>query len=147
MLLLALPLLVGGLFMPAISITSLAVFSDTYSIAEAVFAFWEAGKFLLFAIVGAFSLILPSVKIAVALLVWWTEPSDGARARRLVGVFARISKWSMLDVFIVALTVLAIEGSLISTADIHIGVVLFAASVVLSTLAIHRLAARRPRAE
>jgi hypothetical protein len=42
LLLLALPLLAAGLLMPAISITHFAVFTDTYSIAGTVIAFWEA---------------------------------------------------------------------------------------------------------
>jgi uncharacterized paraquat-inducible protein A len=47
-----------------------------------------------------------------------------------------------LDVFIVALTVLAVEGSLLAAADVHLGIVLFAISVILSTLAIQRLSAQ-----
>ncbi len=51
LLILALPLLVAGLVTPAISITRMVVFSDTYSIAGAVFAFWDGGRYILFAIV------------------------------------------------------------------------------------------------
>ena len=40
------------------------------------------------------------------------------------------------------LTVLAVEGSLLGAADVHLGIVLFALSVILSTLAIQRLVAR-----
>ena len=60
----------------------------------------------------------------------------------LLRTVAAISKWSMLDVFIVALLVVALEGSLLTTADIHVGIVLFAAAVVTSTIGTHRLVAR-----
>jgi paraquat-inducible protein A len=142
LLLVALPLLVAGLAMPAISITSLFVFTDTYSIAGAVFAFWDRGNYLLFAIVFFFSLLFPAAKILVALWAWSTGEENGGdeKLRRLCRLFAIISKWSMLDVFIVALTVLAVEGSLFAAADVHLGIVLFALSVILSTLSIQRLA-------
>jgi paraquat-inducible protein A len=130
--------------MPAISITRLFVFSDTYSIAGAVFEFWARGNYLLFAIVFFFSLVFPAVKILIALGAWSAggDHREGETLRRLCRLFAVVSKWSMLDVFIVALTVLAVEGNLFAAADVHLGVVLFASSVILSTLAIQRLAAR-----
>jgi paraquat-inducible protein A len=126
--------------MPAISITSLFVFTDTYSIAGAVFEFWAAGNYILFAIVFFFSLLFPSSKILIALWAWGTvDEKEGEKLRRICRLFAVVSKWSMLDVFIVALTVLAVEGSLLAAADVHLGIVLFAISVILSTLAIQRL--------
>lgn len=144
LLLLALPLLVAGLAVPAISITRLFVFTDTYSIAGAVFAFWASGNYLLFALVFFFSLLFPAAKILIALWAWSAgeEDEEGKTLRRLCRLFAVISKWSMLDVFIVAITVLAVEGSLFAAAEVHLGIVLFALSVILSTLAIQRLAAR-----
>ena len=128
--------------MPAISITSLFVFTDTYSIAGAVFEFWAGGNYLLFSLVFFFSLLFPAAKILIALWAWGTEDDeDGEKLRRICRLFASVSKWSMLDVFIVALTVLAVEGSLLGAADVHLGIVLFALSVIFSTLAIQRLAA------
>ena len=141
LLMLALPLLVAGLVMPAISVTNLMVFGATYSIIDAVFAFWSGGKYVLFVIVFFFSLIFPAAKILISLWAWIFMPDgDHATMRRVLTAFAAVSKWSMLDVFIVALTVLVIEGSLLTTADIHLGVVLFAVSVIFSTVAIHRIA-------
>ena len=143
LLLVALPLLIAGLLMPAISITRLFMFTDTYSIAGTVFAFWAHGNYLLFAIVLFFSLLFPAAKILIAFWAWNTGDEDegGEKLRRICRLFAAISKWSMLDVFIVALTVLAVEGSLLAAADVHLGIILFAISVILSTLAIQRLAA------
>lgn len=135
--------------MPAISITHLMVFTDTYSIVGTVFSLWAGEKYALFMFVAFFSLLFPSAKILIALWAWYD--GDDERTRRLCTLFAAISKWSMLDVFIVALTVLAIEGSLISAADIHLGVVFFAVAVIASTIALQRVARdtarRRPRAD
>ncbi len=140
LLILALPMFVAGLVTPAISITRMVVFSDTYSIVGAVFAFLDGGRYVLFAIVFFFSLAFPSAKILIALWAWVLAGRDQDRMRRVMALFAAVSKWSMLDVFIIALTVLVIEGSLLSAADIHFGIVLFTLSVLMSTYAIHRLA-------
>jgi paraquat-inducible protein A len=145
---LALPMLVGGLLMPAISVTKLMMFADTYSIFEAVFTFWTAGEYGLFALVFFFSLIFPAAKILIASWAWLFAGDDDDVTRRILGIFAAVSRWSMLDVFIVAVTVLVIEGSLLTTADIHLGIILFALSVIFSTIALHRIGhagARRSR--
>lgn len=140
LLFLALPMLVAGLMAPAISITRFVVFSDTYSIAGAAFAFLDSGHYALFAIVFFFSLAFPSAKILIALWAWVLAGRDQNKMRRVLGLFAAVSKWSMLDVFIIALTVLVVEGSLLAAADIHFGIVLFALSVLMSTYAVQRLA-------
>ncbi len=87
-----------------------------------------------------FSLVFPSAKILIALWAWVLAGRDQDRMRRVMTLFAAVSKWSMLDVFIIALTVLVVEGSLLAAADIHFGIVLFTLSVVMSTFAIQRLA-------
>ncbi len=148
LLLLALPMLVGGMLMPAISVTKMILFADTYSIFDAVFTFWHAGKYGLFALVFFFSLVFPAAKNLIALWAWIFATDDHDVTQRVLAVFAAVSRWSMLDVFIVALTVLVIEGSLLTSTDIHLGILLFALSVILSTIALHRIAhtgARRSR--
>jgi paraquat-inducible protein A len=135
----ALILLVAGLTMPAFSITSLAWFTSTFSLLDGVFAFYRAQNYVLFAVVFLFSLVLPAAKILVGLWAWTAGLRGHAALGRVLRWLAAISKWSMLDVFIVALMVLALEGSLLTFSDIHAGIVLFAASVVLSTLAMMRL--------
>lgn len=138
----SLPLLVGGLLMPAISITKLALFADTYSILDGVLAFWTSGRYGLFALVFVFSLVFPVVKVGLGLWAWLSSTRDDGMLERLLRAFAAVSKWSMLDVFIVALLVLALQGSVLTTADLHAGLVLFAAAVLASTVATQRLAKR-----
>ena len=61
------------------------------------------------------------------------SPSPAAGdAARLTGALAGLSKWSMLDVFVIARVVLVVDGQLLSSADGHVGVIAFAASVVAS---------------
>ena len=137
---LSIPLLVAGLVIPTLSLTKLMVFGETYSLIGLVFALWHQGKVALFVIILFFSIIVPSAKTLVAIAAWYYAGTDHANLHRLLRAFSSISKWSMLDVFIVALTIIILEGSLLSTTDVHPGIFLFAASVLLSSFAIHRLA-------
>ena len=128
--------------MPAVSVTSFVLFGRTYSIVEGVFGFWSDGRYFLFALVFLFSVVLPLGKVAVGIWAWTGGADPGSLPGRLLRAAAWISRWSMLDVCIVALLVVALEGSLLTTADIHAGLVLFAAGVVVSTIATHRLVRR-----
>ncbi len=131
--------------MPAVSITRFSLFGETYSILDGVLAFWSQQRYGLFALVFAFSVVLPVAKTAVAIWAWRRPPAADPALDRTLRLFAAVSKWSMLDVLIIALLVLVLEGSLIAAADIHAGLVLFAAAVVTSSIALHRMVARAAR--
>ncbi len=122
--------------------TSFVLFGKTYSIIGGVLGFWSDGRYFLFVLVFLFSVVLPLGKVAVGVWAWLAEADPGSLPDRLLRAAAWISRWSMLDVCIVALLVVALEGSLLTTADIHAGLVLFAAGVVVSTIATYRLVRR-----
>lgn len=139
-LILSLVLLALGLSLPALSVGNFLVRKD-YSLLQAVWAFWARGNYMLFVVVGAFSVLIPTLKTLLCAYVWFAVPSRHRHAVHLVQWLAALSKWSMLDVFIIALTVLVLEGSLISSADVHVGLIAFAAAVLLSTIGLKRMAA------
>lgn len=139
-LILSLVLLALGLSLPALSVGNFLVRKD-YSLLQAVWAFWTKGNHFLFVVVGAFSVLIPAFKTLLCTYVWFAVPRHHPHAVRLVQLLATLSKWSMLDVFIIALTVLVLEGSLISAADVHVGLIAFAAAVLLSTIGLKRMAA------
>ena len=122
--------------------TSFVLFGKTYSIIDGVLAFWSDERYGLFVLVFLFSVVLPLGKVLLGLWAWVGTVRPGSPPERLLRAAAWASRWSMLDVFIVALLVVALEGSLLTTADIHAGLVLFAAGVVVSTIATHRLVRR-----
>lgn len=141
----ALGLLAAGLTLPALEIGSLW-FSERYSIARAILTLAEDGAYLLFSLLALFSIVFPAAKVLICLYIWYATPPDGRKAARLLGLLTIVSKWSMLDVFIVALTVIVVDGNVLTSADIHVGIVIFAAGVLLSNLAAWRLARLSPRA-
>lgn len=122
--------------------TSFVLFGKTYSIIDGVLGFWSDGRYFLFVLVFLFSVVLPLGKVLIGIWAWLAAADPGSLPDRLLRAAAWISRWSMLDVCIVALLVVALEGSLLTTADIHAGLVLFATGVVVSTIATYRLVKR-----
>lgn len=132
-------LLGAGLFLPAVTLRQFYLFEKQYSLAEGVFAFAEAGDWFLFVVVFAFSILFPIAKTVVCLALWFLAPVDAEITAKLSGWLAALSKWSMLDVFIIALMVLLVDGRLLSSADVHAGVIAFTAAVLMSTYAARRI--------
>ena len=65
-LLAALVLLVLGLFLPAIKISSFIFLSRELSLAQSVFKFLEAGDFFIFLVTFVFTIAFPLLKIRTA---------------------------------------------------------------------------------
>jgi len=130
--------LIAGLILPAITIRSMFL-SQNYSLLESVWAFLEEGDWFLFVITFLFSVVFPVVKIVTGLALWFVLDASGAYARPVIGWLSALSKWSMLDVFIIALIVLVADGRLLTSADIQIGAIIFSIAVLISTWATRRL--------
>lgn len=135
-----LPLLVAGLLLPSLHFQNLWVLNQEYSLWSAAWTFWEKQHYSLFALLFGFTVVLPIAKVLAGLWAFYLAGVQSLPARRWLHWLAAISKWSMLDVFVVAVVILALEGSLLTAADLGLGVALFAAAVVLSGWAYGRLA-------
>ena len=132
-------LLAFGLFLPAIKISSFIFMSRELSLFDSVLSFFRAGDFFLFAVTLVFTILFPSFKIVTGLVLWHAADISRTPARSLLNGLATASKWSMLDVFMIALVVLVIDGRVLSGADIQAGAIIFSASVLTSTWAVRRL--------
>ena len=83
-----------------------------------------------------FSGVFPLAKTLTAAIIF----RQGARpSPKLASLLNILGKWSMLDVFLVAVMILVLEGSVLTTSDVHLGLFLFAGAVVLSTYGARRV--------
>ncbi len=136
-------LLYAGLFIPAISVTYLYVFEDAISLFDGAIGYFAAGRasaYLIGAICVLFTVVFPTAKILFGLALFYLIDPESKSARVALAGFSQLAKWSMLDVFIVAIMVVAVDRRLFSAADFSFGILLFAAAIVLSNLVLHRLA-------
>jgi paraquat-inducible protein A len=135
----SLGLFVVGIFAPLMTVRKWWVFEDTYSLCTGLLQLWREEQYVLFAIVLSFSLLLPLVKIGTVALVSNRRAWREAHLRRLLHWLALFGKWSMLDVFIAAVLVVAGKLGGVARVQIHYGLYVFAASVIAIHVATCRL--------
>jgi paraquat-inducible protein A len=109
------------------------------TIMSGVVLFWTTGSPFIAAVVFAASVMIPILKcIALALLTITAQrrsrwrPQQRAKLYRLI---ERIGRWSMLDVFVVAIVVALVHLQSLATIHAGPGAAAFGAVVVLTMLA------------
>ena len=125
---LALVLYLTGIFAPVFTLSKFIWFENTVSIASGLYDLLREGEWLLFLIIFCFSILFPLAKI-VLLCVLWNRPS-GTVPERLHWL-EQISRWSMLDVFLIALLVASVKLGMLAEMTVHYGLYAFALSVIL----------------
>lgn len=111
-----------------------------YSLPRSVQMLWDSGLYVLAAVVVAFSVVFPFVKLAILTAIV-AGALRAERARALLSFVARWGKWSMLDVFLVCLMLALANDQLLVGATPRIGILCFTSSIVLSMLTSSRMQA------
>ena len=118
---------------------------STYSVLSGIHAMRMHGSPGLAALLLGFSVIFPALKLAA--MAWGTAAlALGVRPHAAVAITHHLGKFSMLDVMVIGLLVIAIKG-LPGGSEVLLGwgVYCFAASVILSLFASILLHRSRPR--
>jgi len=127
-------LLLAGLQLPLLTLEKFYLFSNTVSLYSALVQLGAEREWGLFLLVGVFSVLFPVAKLILLALVWNVEADDSGVHRRHLHWLGEYSRWSMLDVFVVALLVVSVKLGALAEAHVGIGIYFFAASVVLTML-------------
>ena len=148
-----------GLALPLFSVTPAAgewtsvaklIASDdfqtkTFTLVGGIGLLWSGGERALAILLGMLSLALPVVKLCV---LWWESFVSGTLPPRLLAFFRVVSHYAMVEVFLVALTVLLVKGMPGgSHVALHAGTYAFTASVLLSLAATRLLPAGSAEAQ
>lgn len=135
MLLLSLALFLAGLFRPFTQVTKLWLFDNDVSVYTGLITLFQERELFLFGILLVFTVCFPFIKIT-ALLVLWLKPGlKPEQMARVHSFVANLGKWSMLDVFVVAVLVVLLRAGGLATIKAQDGLLLFCASVVLTQIA------------
>jgi len=135
MLVLAMAFFITGIFLPFTSVTKLWLFQNQISVYHGLIILWQAGELFLFLILFVFTVMFPFVKINAMLVLWLWPRLAVEPARRLFHFVANMGKWSMLDVFVVAILVLTIKSGGLASIRVEDGFFLFFVSVMLTQFA------------
>jgi paraquat-inducible protein A len=139
-------LLVTGWVLPIMTVERLLFLSSEISILQGVGELWSEDEIFLAVVIGTFSIAVPAVKLALALYLWFHAEAGSRRLHRALTLLEMAGRWSMLDVFVIALLVVAIRTSLIDDVTVHAGIYVFTAAIVLSLVVVQRMAVLARRA-
>jgi paraquat-inducible protein A len=128
-----------GIFAPILTFKKMIVLKNTFSISSGLVSLFEEGEYLLFMLIFVFSIVFPVCKILLLVVIWLFSSLPRDRVLKYLGFLGRISRWSMLDVFIVAILVVTVRLGVIGKVEAQWGIYVFAASVILSTHACSRV--------
>jgi paraquat-inducible protein A len=138
--LVVLGLLVVAWFIPTMTVERVPwLWRTKFSIWRVVEGLWADREYFICAIIVLFSMVFPVVKLVAGLWVWARVDALSNAARRAVGFVGTLGKWSMVDVFVVALLVAAIQVSIITNVAIHAGIYVFTGAVLASIALLHLL--------
>jgi len=147
LLVLASVLLALGLYLPLIHLEKMLFWENSYSVVTGVFGLAEDGQYVLATVVFFWSVVFPIAKLA--LLYWlWFGRTDKAQRATVLTWLDKLGKWSMLDVYIVAVLIVAVKLGPLAEVTVEPGLYVFGAAVLLSMLVGARVAklARKARA-
>lgn len=130
-----------GWVLPVMTVNKLWFLSERVSILQGAAELLRHGDYFLFFVIVVFSVLFPLIKLGLALHLWYRADATSPQLGRALAWIEQLGRWSMLDVFVVALLVVAIQASLISEVAMHAGIYVFTGAIVLSILAVQRMTA------
>lgn len=125
-------LLFTGLSLPLMNSQKL-FWKSSYSVWTGVVALWNSNEILLAGVLFFFCLVFPITKL-VALGVIWFMRLPEERRDRLLHWLEILGKWSMLDVFVVAILIVLVKLGPLARVEPREGVYVFCAAIISSML-------------
>lgn len=135
-------LLMKGLSLPLIYTQKMVFWNSSYSVCEGVVALWKSNEVLLAVVLFFFSIVFPIVKLAALAIIWFMALPEAQRVR-LLGWLEVLGKWSMLDVFVVAILIVLVKLGPLVKIEPRDGVYFFCAAIIasmLTTMYVNRVA-------
>lgn len=140
-------LLLAGLILPLMYTERLVLWKSEYSVWTGVVELCKQNELMLAGILFFFSMVFPILKLSMLAAIWFRPlpPADRITLLHWLGI---LGKWSMLDVFVVAILIVLVKLGPLARVEPRAGVYVFAAAIaasMLTTMHVDRLARRAPR--
>jgi len=128
-----------GLLSPVITLEKFVVVSNTFSVLSGVVQLFQEGQIFLGMVVAGFSVILPVIKLAILFRLLSPAMMDRQHLHKYLELMHDYGRWSMLDVFVVAVMVVAVNLGVFADVQMRYGLYAFAAAVLLTMLVTSRV--------
>ena len=127
-----------GLFLPVITLKELVFWKHTFSVLTGIVSLVSEKHYVLAVIIFVFSVIFPIFKLFMLMLIWFKKMT-GEEREVYIQWLSGLGKWSMLDVFVVAITIVIAKISGFASARPEPGIYFFGGSVLLGMFVMMRL--------
>ncbi len=127
-------LLVAGIILPMITISKFVFIQNSFSVLSGVIQLLHDGQIILFIVVTSFSIILPIIKIWILLILLSKRATDSPKIQRYLHLMHEYGRWAMLDVMVVAVLIVTVKLGAIASVQVHTGLFVFGAAVLLIML-------------
>lgn len=132
LLMLSLACLVIGVSAPLLTLEKMYFFENTVTLISTIKGLFIQKEWFLFIVIAVFSLCVPVIKIAGLVLILNLEYAKNSFLDKTLHIIELIGKWSMLDVFVVALLLVSVKLGVLAKVDVHYGLYAFATSVLIT---------------
>jgi paraquat-inducible protein A len=122
-----------GILAPFITLKKFFIFDKTVSLLESIQILYIQKQTALAIIVSLFSVVFPLLKLILLAAIWFLIKDDHKIKKWLFRIEV-VGNWSMLDVFVIAITIVAIKLSGLGSMKVEYGLYLFALSVILTKI-------------
>jgi paraquat-inducible protein A len=121
-----------GLSRPIMHVRWLVVFDAPVSVLGGIRALLDNGDLLLAVVLFAFSVAFPLLEIVLLLAIWLTLRRGRRPPAGLLAILQGLGRWSMLDVFVLALVIFAIKAQPLADARTAEALLPFLAAIALT---------------
>ena len=132
-------LLLAGFVLPMLTLTKFLVIANSFSIVSGLVALYEQGQWLIFIAIGLFSVVIPLLKVGLLFLLLFHGEVRSPRYARLLKLMHDYGRWAMLDVMVVAVMIVTVKLGVVAQIEIHPGLYIFGAAVLLIMYITHRV--------
>jgi len=123
-----------GLTLPLMQVEKLYFFTETPSLLEVIGTTANSGDWLITIAITVFSIVFPLTKLGVVFVTAMAR-DDATHTSPLFQWAGALSKWSMMDVLLVALVIFAAKTSGLASAISQMGIWFYALSAVTGAVA------------
>ena len=124
-------LLLASYFLPFMRTEKLFFFTNDHTLLKSIGKMWSDGMYILAIIIFLFSVLFPVAKLATVSWVWSCKV-DATTSRKALDWISWLGKWSMLDVFVLAILIVLVKAKSLADATPQPGLYVFAGAILLS---------------
>ena len=130
-LVITLVLFIAGVSLPILTITKLLIVSNEVSIVTGLFQLLEEQQYFIFVVIFLFSIVLPLLKLYYLFLLSAKKAVEDETYAKYLYLMHRYGRWSMLDVFVVAILIMTVKLGALASIEIEWGMFFFTTAVIL----------------